>query len=212
MTYRRSRGARAERPPHPTKLQLLATVVALLDEMPPEEITVEIVLSRSGISLGSLYHHYRNLDDLIDAGLVDRFARFVDMSIQWLDTALATSTNAADFADALRTLTRNTQPRDLAKSRLERAGLLHRAGSMEEFRDRLGTEQQRLTDELTRVIAAAQERSWLTTAVDARVAAVFVQAYTLGRAVDDVTPTPMDDDKWIALIDRIAERVFLPEV
>jgi len=65
---------------HP-KSEALHTAVALLDERAPDEITVERVLSESGVSKGSLYHHYRDFNDLLDRAQVQRFTRLVDASI-----------------------------------------------------------------------------------------------------------------------------------
>ena len=51
---------------HPTKQILLETTVALLDELPSDEVTSDTVLRRSGISKGSLYHHFPDYGHLID--------------------------------------------------------------------------------------------------------------------------------------------------
>jgi hypothetical protein len=37
---------------------------------------------------------------------------------------------------------------------------------------------------------------------------VFIQAYTLGRIVDDITTTQMNDADWEKLIGRIAREVL----
>lgn len=75
-------------PDHPTKVALLATAISLLDEQSPESITVGDVLTESGISSGSLYHHFGDLDNLIESAMVVRFARGVDWSIDVLRNAL----------------------------------------------------------------------------------------------------------------------------
>lgn len=198
------------KPAHPTKVALLATASELLDTHRSNELTVEMICSTSGISLGSLYHHYLDLGDLVDHAIIHRFARYVDRSIEWLDAALNSAANADEFFVGLRRVTRGTQSRSLFSARLERAGAISRAGSNDEFLAKLGAEQQRLTDELTRIVQTAQDKGWVTKRANARASAVFIQAYTLGRLVDDITPNPVDDETWIALIDLIAETVFAP--
>lgn len=210
MTTRSRTDAPQQRPDHPTKVRLLMTAVDLLDAHAAEAITVEMVLSASEISLGSLYHHFQDMGDLIDSALVFRFARNVDRSIEWLREALEGATSADEFFASLKRVTRSTQHRELRSIRLERAGALYRAERSDGFRTRLAVEQQRLTDEITRIIIGAQEQGWVTNEVDARATAVLIQAYTLGRAVDDITDHPMDEGAWIFIIDRLAERVFRP--
>ena len=44
--------------PHPTKVALLEVVKGMIAEYGADGFTVEMVLAESGISRGSLYHHF----------------------------------------------------------------------------------------------------------------------------------------------------------
>ena len=61
---------------------------------------------------------------------------------------------------------------------------------------------------MTLAFETAQEKGFLNKNFEARTGAVFIQAYTLGRIVDDVTTTHMNDDDWEKLIGRIAREVL----
>jgi len=200
--------ARQPRADHPTKVALLECVAQLLDSHQSEEITVDLVCRTSGVALGSLYHHFKDLPNLIDQALIYRFARYVDRSIQWLSEALNSSNTAEEFFEGLKRVTRGTQTPELAQIRRERAGTLYRSGTHSAFAQELGQEQQRLTDEIANVVSGGQSKGWVNPNLDARAAAVLIQAYSLGRIVDDITPNPMDNNKWIDLIDLLADRVF----
>lgn len=193
---------------HPTKIALLECAAELLETHQVNEITVDMVCKKSGITLGSLYHHHHDLPTLLDNALVFRFARYIDGSIAWLNEVLNKSQTKEEFFEGLKKITRGTQSRELMPARLERAGSLYRAGNNLEFRLRLGAEQQRLTNELRDIMASAQSKGWLNPNIDATAGAVMIQAYTLGRLVDDFTPEPMDDTKWIALIDTMGDLLF----
>ena len=52
---------------HPTKTHLIETAVALLEEKMPHEIAVDEILEKSGISKGSLYHHFEDLAELLES-------------------------------------------------------------------------------------------------------------------------------------------------
>lgn len=54
------------RPPHPTAVKLLEITVDLLDEIPIDALSIAAVLERSGVSHGSLYHHYADFPDLVE--------------------------------------------------------------------------------------------------------------------------------------------------
>ena len=55
---------------HPTKSKLVETATRLLKTHKPSEISVDLVLSESKISKGSLYHHFADLDELIETALL----------------------------------------------------------------------------------------------------------------------------------------------
>ena len=73
---------------------------------------------------------------------------------------------------------------------------------------RLAGEQARLTDALADLFRLAQSRRWMSRRFDPHAAAVLIQAYTLGRIVDDVVGSPMDPDAWNAIVNQIVDRVF----
>jgi hypothetical protein len=75
----------------------------------------------------------------------------------------------------------------------------------------LGQTQQQLTDSLTTIIQNAQDKGFVTASFEARTIAVFIQAYTLGKIVDDVTTTPMNDQDWERLITVIGNTVLAAE-
>jgi AcrR family transcriptional regulator len=200
--------ARKAQANHPTKAALLEAAAALLEANQPEALTVDMVCKESGVVLGSLYYHFKDLPTLVDQAMVYRFAKYVDRSIDWLNEALDGSQSKDEFFVGLRRVTRGTQAREMHAARAERAGAINRASSHAEFRLLLGAEQQRLTDELADIVKGAQSKGWVNHAIDPKASAVLIQSYTLGRSVDDITPEPMNDDEWIKLIDALVDAIF----
>ena len=192
-----------ERGVHPTKATLLDTAVTLLDTLHVDQITAEMVLDRSGVSRGSLYHHFEDLPDLLETALVARFARAIDESVARLRTAYAKAGSVDDLRRFLGEVTRGTQARRLAARRKQRVIAFAEALDSERMLARLGLEQRRLTGAMTDVIAAAQERGWMRRELDPHAVAVLIQSYTLGRIIDDVDPEGVDEAAWIALIDHV---------
>jgi len=79
------------------------------------------------------------------------------------------------------------------------------------MRVNLGLEQERLTEALSDLFREAKERGWANKKIDARTVAVLVQAYTMGKVVDDFTPRQMDPAAWELLIDEILEKVLFAD-
>lgn len=194
---------------HPTRDRLIATMVELLDGSDPEHITADQVLTASGVSKGSLYHHFEDFEDLLEAALIARFSVNVDATIDGLSQILATVSSREEMLAALREVNNFNQAQSRASFRLERARAAGLTYSSPRFHMALGVEQQRLTDAFTDLFIEAQNKGWMSQSVDARAAAVFVQAYTVGRVVDDIAPDKVDPEAWISLIMDVVDKAIL---
>jgi AcrR family transcriptional regulator len=195
---------------HPTRERLLLTTVDLMDCENPEKVGVEMVLEKSGISKGSLYHHFEDFPALIEAALVFRFHRVVDNSIAHISNTVSTSTSREEFFTEMEKVTAITHSREMTTIRFERARALGHAGASPRFKEALGVEQQRLTLAFADLVREAQSRGWVSSDIDPMAAAVFIQAYTIGKLIDEVTPEPVDEQEWLKLIHRMVERTFAP--
>lgn len=190
-------------PPHPTRQKLIETTVSLLDTLRPAEITVEMILQQSGISKGSLYHHFEDVEELFEAAEISRFILSVDQAVEKLQAAIEVATTPEELAETIRQSTRSTQRPSLAPLRLERARTLGRTLGNERFRKALGREQQRATYAIADIIQTAKSKGLINDHVNPQAFAVFIQAYSLGRAVDDITYDPISEPDWGNMINEI---------
>jgi AcrR family transcriptional regulator len=179
-----------------TKDRLINTVSEMLDGSTPQHILVEDVLAASGVARGSLYHHFGDFPALIEATLVRRFIAGVDYTNALITDITATSATATEFFARMYEMSDDAQHPNRAHRRAERARELGMAHSNERFRALLSVEQERLTNTLVDAVAVAKEKGWVRNDLDSRAIAVFLQAYTLGRAADEVAITKVDPEAW----------------
>jgi AcrR family transcriptional regulator len=191
-----------------TRHNLIQATSELMDLHAIEDISAAMVLERSGASKSSMYHFFEDFADLLEETYLVRFGETVRESIIVIEKIIARSTTKEEFFVALDRLTASTQARENASLRFRRARKLGRAEKNEKFKIALGELQQQLTDSLTLAFETAQEKGFLNKTFEARTGAVFIQAYTLGRIVDDITTTHMNDADWEKLIGRIAREVL----
>lgn len=196
---------------HPTRDALVNTVVRLLETHQPQELTLDLVLKESGISHGSLYHHFGAFPNLIDHAIVARFSSYVDRSIELLTEAAVHAQTRDALLASLKFVTERTQGPELRLVRAYRMEALAQGNLRPEFGALLGAEQQRLTDAIADLVRDAQAKGLYRPELDPVVVAVFIQSYTIGRAVDDVTPEHMSQDAWNDLINKIIENVLVVE-
>jgi len=185
---------------HPTKARLIETTSVMLDGADPQHIRIDDVLATSGVAKGSLYHHFGDFPALLEATLIFRFGKTVDRTTQIMDNNVRTSSSKEEFWERMHEVTLLTQNPELAHRRAERARAIGMAASSERFAKALAVEQNRLTESLASVVREAQSKGWVNVDLDPLAIAVFVQAYTLGRAVDDIATNRVNPDAWNTLI------------
>jgi len=122
---------------HPTKAKLIDTTAALLRTHKTGEITVDMVLAAAGISKGSLYHHFEDLDELIETAMLERYARWVDVSVEAMTHILTTAKAPKDIYLGLVEITKRTQDPKLSGERFYRAEVLAMASSRPRFAKQL---------------------------------------------------------------------------
>jgi AcrR family transcriptional regulator len=195
---------------HPTKSSLIECAADLLDKYRFDEITVEMVLDRSGISKGSLYHHFEDIYHLLEGAMIVRYARYVDTNITALQSLLTTAKTGEEFYLGLSQLSAITQGEGMKRARQERALTIGRAITSPRMSVLLQGEQQRLTDALVQLIKDAQVRKLCNAEIDAHALAVLMQAWTLGKIVDDLSESPVNNDAYLSLVNRVIREVFVP--
>jgi AcrR family transcriptional regulator len=196
---------------HPTKLKLIEAVAALLKKYKSGDISVEMVLAESNISKGSLYHHFESLDDLIEMALLARYAKWVDINVATMSHILVNAKSSKDIYSGLVEVTAQSQDRNLSKERFFRAETLAKANSSPRFAKKLQDLQQQLTDSLTDLIREAQEKNYYDKSNDPKAVAVFIQAYTLGKIVDDMSSNQVNQENYNSLINKIIKEVFIKQ-
>lgn len=170
-----------------------------------------MVLDRSNISKGSLYHHFEDIYHLLEAAMIVRYARYVDTNIAALQALLSAAKTGEDFYLGLSHLSAVTQGEGMKRARQERALTIGRAITSPRMSVLLQGEQQRLTDALVQLIKDAQARKLCNQEIDSHALAVLMQAWTLGKIVDDLSENPVDNDAYLALVNRVIREVFVPQ-
>ena len=195
---------------HPTKEKLIETMAELMNERALHEIQVDDVLRESNISKGSLYHHFENFEDLTEAALIARFSNSVDRSIELVAGAIHEAKSADEFLEKIIYVTTVTQGPERAQFRLERARVIGLSVNSPKLAKLLETEQDRLTEAMTDVVREGQVKGWVSDKFDPKTIAVFMQAYTLGRVIDDVASpeASVNSDDWNAVVNTAVQSLL----
>lgn len=196
---------------HPTKRVLVETVSGLLDNRHLGDISVEEVLEASKISKGSLYHHFEDFQELLEVTVVFRYVYWIDASINFLQRRVVPSKTKDELRKALLELTQVTQSDERKGSRAERAQVLAQCHKNSRLSKQMGEATQRLTDAIADVTDEVKNKGLFRESVSSSVLATFIQAYTLGKIVNDHNPKAVKEDEWNAFIMEIVDRTFMTD-
>ena len=199
---------RCVRDTHPTKVHLTEAAASLIDDHGSQGFTVEQLLETSNISKGSLYHHFEDFHDVIMQAQVLRFARYVEEDIEALTRVLLAASSREDMFGRLDLISRATHDPARSGRRADRIEILAGARHSEKMKNALAPTQARLTGAIADLVREMEAKEFVNQELDPAAVAVFIQAYSLGLIVNDVSSEPIDMDKWHAMISRMT-RGFL---
>ena len=209
MKVRLTREMREEGVVHPTRALIIRSTTQIMKEKSAGEVHIDDVLAATGLTRGALYHHFKNVDDLVESALLATYAEGVGANIAYVRETLDSATTPEEFRNGVlqanTAYAKNERLRDVRKLRAH--AMAASAGSPTLARA-LADEQQRLTDEYVTVITEAKRRGWVRSEVDPLALAVFIQAYSFGVIVDDLSHSHVDTDEWARLIAGFFEKTM----
>lgn len=184
----------------------------LLETRGVSEITTELVLEKSGISKGSLYHHFSDFSELLEIAQVFLFSAYADSTVHNINQLLFVVKSREDLLAGLKEVTRATSAPELERMRYVRIQAIATSTRSERTRELLAVEQERITSAIADLFRESQERGWGNKNISPRAFGVFTQAYTIGKVIDDFSDQRMDSEKWNQVVDLIFETWFFPAV
>lgn len=194
-----------------TRELVIDVVLELLEYGGEAAVRIDDVRDRSGVSIGSLYHHFGDRDGLIVAGQLRRFARYAEAEIAALSTIVERAADVAEFRRAVRQLTLHTATELRVAERWGRIGVLGSTVGRPALLHEIRIVQTRLTDEFQATVAQGQARGFFRPDLDARAIALFIEAYSVGLALNDVDERPVSERAWEQVVWSVLDGLIVDE-
>jgi AcrR family transcriptional regulator len=188
---------------------LIEAVKRLLTQYHPSEITTSMVLSEASVARGTLYLHFDDFSDLMETVLLSAFSKSVEQNINASQTLVDKSRSKKSLIEGIEKLTKSSQGPERRDFRFARLRLIAYSEKNPRFAKALAEEQTRLNEKFDVAFKALQRKGWLNKSLDVQSVAIFVQAYTLGRIIDDVADKKISPESWNKLIGLILSKVII---
>jgi|SRR3984957_2350924 len=174
-------------------------------------IRIPEICEATGVNYGSVYHHFGSREGVIDAAYHQMFIKLAEEDLATLQLVSVSSKTFDEYLVAMQGLVGTFTSSDLRRARRAlRARIVAASMMRPELRELIGATQSRLTSELESIVQYGQEREWLSRNLSAHSIAVLIQVLLVGRTLDDVSTTPIDNAEWEAtmavLLDIIIAR------
>lgn len=201
MAERRPRQPKDRPDDHPTRALIVEAAANILKTVGVARFHVDDVLATTGLTRGAVYHHFDSVDDLIESALLATFVEGIGANLDYVGNVMSSATTFDEFRTGI--LQANvlyaTNER-LRAVRALRAHALAATAAGGRIAAALAEQQQLLTDAYIDVITETQSKGWVNPAIAPETLAVFIQAYSFGVIIDDVSERHIDPESWAQLI------------
>ena len=196
-------------PPHATAQKFIDAVAEMLKTTSYDKIKSNSVLARSGLTRGPMYHHFKDFDDLIESAQLQIYKEFASGVA---DTYLNLVTNYSDPGEVRERMNDpiyRQVPGNTSVIRWQCIGALDKAASLTRFRKKFMKLHEEITLKWIKIYEISAEGGWADPSISPRAFAYMMEASTLGRIYDDISPIKLADDDWVEIGIQLIENFLL---
>ena len=208
MVYRRQHRRGTDTQMHPTYEKILNTAVEVLIEQGFDRFNVQDVLDRAEISRGTLYHHFGDVDSVIEAALAAAFSSELTGNRVAIEELVHRCKTLTEFRRELKRLV-DGYANLPASVRLRRAHTISLCQTRPDLDEAIRAEQDASNQAWQELIELAQQKGFVRKDIDAREGSALVQGIGISRIVDEVSSDPLSDERWADLAFKIYDVMLL---
>jgi AcrR family transcriptional regulator len=183
-----------------TMVRALNVVEEILDESGEAGLRLGEVSRRSGVSIGSIYHHFGSREGLIRAARERQFMQSLVDDGTAIASVLAAAGSASELLVNIESVVQTVQSTSRIRNRMRRVELIGSAASRPDLLHSISAVQTVVMDAAEDLAISCRDRGWLRKGVEPRALALYVQATTLGRVLGDLDQRGTDDAAWVDIL------------
>lgn len=169
---------------------VIAATIVRLTEMGESGVNIKEIAAETGVSYGAIYHHFKDRDGLIRAAQFERLRSQPGMDLQALAEALDDPGELGDFIVSIQAIADAIADPARAKVRLVRSSVMTSATAHPELHEALTALETQIVDELTDLVARAQNLGIADPDLNPRAAAVYLEALSYGVVLMEFMDNP----------------------
>ena len=159
-------------------------------------VRVQDISKATGVSIGSIYHHFGDRDGLIRAAYVQDFASTVGRDILQVRIWANSLHSFEELEQQYSAMQKFLKKHFANQAALRRVAIVGNTSGRPELHQALAEVQNELTGNLAEVMKLLQARQMLKPTVHPRAAAAVILGMLFGRIIGDLDTQPVSDHEW----------------
>lgn len=159
-------------------------------------VRIQDISAETGISVGSIYHHFGDRDGLIRATQVHQFADTVRSDMPRVKRFMENMHSTEEIADRYDEMLNFIKSHFSHQSALERIAVIGNTAGRPLMMDQLIAAQTELIDSATEALTPLHERGLFKDHLTARSVSVIILGTLMGRSVSELDASAVSDEAW----------------
>jgi AcrR family transcriptional regulator len=189
----------------------LKVVGEILDAGGEASLRLADVSRRSGVSVGSLYHHFGSREGLISAARERQFTKSLPSQVKDEVAYLAAASSPEEFLDRFDEVSRAGDDPQRAVGRRRRFEMIGAAARRPGHLGGILGMQTAHVDLFEELVRSIKARGWLPDDVDARAFALLLHATSMGRVLLEIDEEPVSLDDWHRVVRSVVEGLVVDQ-
>jgi len=178
-----------------TKSRILNAAIAMMDEGGEAALRLGAIAENLGIKEPSIYHHFTNRTELINAAYVEWYWQCLKTDIP-VEAMMVLVESKEDYVRAVRKTMEWSYRPERHHSRAIRLSVLGAAQRNPELAVSINDINKKFLASIADAANVAQQKGWLRTDLDPIAIAYWLHGQIIGRTVAEMDPGHVDLAKW----------------
>jgi len=179
-----------------TRTRILEAAMSVIEDTGEGALRVQKIAESVGVREPSVYHFFKNREELVEAAHVERYRRSHLEMVKPLQAGAALADNAEDFRRIVKKILSLVYTAEREHIRSTRMSVLGAAQTSPTIAEAIRQINFEVSSRLAEVFLTAQEKNWIRKEVDPLAAAYWVNGQILGRVMAEMDKDRVDLDKW----------------
>ena len=187
----------------PVVNKVLKVTCDIINRGGEQALTIAEVRERTGVTIGSIYHHFGSREGLVAAAYANIYGDLALREVELLRGLTANVKNATEFEKVAKTAVATIYGDAETPNRIKRMTVIAAAQHRPLLKFAIAQKQDEATAALVEWVSEMQSRGFYNKEINPHSLAVLLQAIPFGRVIDAVANDQLGDADFAVLCGRV---------